>query len=186
MAEIPKGTNQGTLVHGDPYAFPCFGNIGSPMMATLNLPGFTVGLPVWLFMTPVVLNAPNASKERTLCQAHQTNLVPSHSSPIKYSPPPSSSVGESTSISSQGPRKKKRKNQKRNKKKGGKPLASSSQDRGKQPIALSNEVGGKQSTIISQASGTHIVEKPKKIRCKSRFSCKLCKRDQCTHLCLSS
>lgn len=70
--EIPKGTNQGTPIHGYPYAFPCFGDIGPPLMATLNIPGFTVGLPVWLFTNPVVPNAPDASQVSTLCQEHQT------------------------------------------------------------------------------------------------------------------
>ena len=99
MEEIPKGTNQGTPVHGDPYAFPCFGNVGPPMMATLNLLGFTVGLLVWLFTNPVVLNALDASQLGTLFQENQTNLDPFHSSPIKYSHPPSSSLVESTTTS---------------------------------------------------------------------------------------
>jgi hypothetical protein len=111
MVKTPKGTNQGTLVHGDPCAFPCFLDIGPPMMATLNLPRFTVGLLVWLFTNPVVSNALDASQVSTLCQEHQTNLDPSHSSPIKSSPPPSSSSGESTTTSNQNPRNKKRKNQ---------------------------------------------------------------------------
>ena len=46
-------------------------------MATLNLPGFTLGLPVWLFSTPNVLNAPDASQVSSLCHGHQT-LLPFH------------------------------------------------------------------------------------------------------------
>jgi hypothetical protein len=52
MEIVPEATNQGTPFHGEPYAFPCFGNVGPPYIATLTLPGFTVGLPVWLFSTP--------------------------------------------------------------------------------------------------------------------------------------
>ena len=93
-------------------------------MATLSLPGFIVGLLVWLFTNTVVSNALDASQVSTLCQENQTNIDPFHSSPIKYSPPASSASSESTTTSNQNPRKKKRKNQK--KKHGGKPLASAS------------------------------------------------------------
>ena len=132
MTEIPEGTKQGTLVHGDPCAFACFGNIVPPMIATLNLPRFIVGISVWLFTNLVFLNALDASQARILCQEHQTNLDPLHYSPIKYSPPPSFLSNESIATSSQDPRKKKRKNHKKKKKKGGKSLAFSSQAKGKQ------------------------------------------------------
>ena len=100
MSTQPESNaNQGTPVHGDPCAFPSFGNVGQPMMTTLNLPGFTMGLPFWLFTNLVVLNAPDASQVRTLSQVHQTNVDPFHSSPIKYSHPPSSSLVESTTTS---------------------------------------------------------------------------------------
>ena len=49
MASIIMDTNQGTPVQGDSYAFLLFGNIGVPLMATLNLPGFTLGLSVFFF-----------------------------------------------------------------------------------------------------------------------------------------
>lgn len=124
-------TNQGTPIHGDPCAFPCFGNIGPPMMTTLNLPGFTVGLPVWFFTNPVVPNAPDASQVSIVCQEHQTNPDPLHSSPIKSSPPPSSSSSESTTTSNQKPRKKK--------KQGGNPMAFASQAGVKQTPASSSE-----------------------------------------------
>ena len=99
MAEIPEGTNQVSPVHWDPCAFPCFGNVGPSLMATLTLPRFTVGLPIWFFSTCEVSNAPDASQVSTLCQEHQTNPNPLHSSPIKSSPPPSSSSGEITTTS---------------------------------------------------------------------------------------
>ena len=110
MEEITEGTNQGTPINGDPCSFPCFGNGGPPMMDTLNLLGFTMGLLVWLCTNTVFPNALDASQVSTLCQEHQTNPNPFHSSPIKSSSPPSSSSGESTTTSNEKPRKKKRKN----------------------------------------------------------------------------
>ena len=61
MANIPMETNQGTLAKGDPCAFPFFGNVGTPLMATLNIPGLNVGLPVWLWSTSNIPNALEAS-----------------------------------------------------------------------------------------------------------------------------
>ena len=61
MANIPVETNQGALPKGDPCAFPSFGNVGTPLMATLNIPGLNVGLPVWLWSTPNIPNALEAS-----------------------------------------------------------------------------------------------------------------------------
>ena len=93
MAKILEGTNQGTLVHQDPCSFPCFGNISLPIMATLNLLGFIVGLLVSLFANLVVPNSLDASQASTLCQEHQTNPDPLNYSPIKYYPPPTCSSG---------------------------------------------------------------------------------------------
>ena len=78
---------------GTPCTIPLTGNVGVPLMATLNLPRFTLGLPVWLFSTPIVSNAPGASQVRSLYQGNQNNASPS---PIAASPPPSTSCGEST------------------------------------------------------------------------------------------
>ena len=61
MVEIPKSSNQEIPFHVDPCNFSSFGNVGPPMMATLSLPGLTIGLPVWLFSIPSVPNVPNAS-----------------------------------------------------------------------------------------------------------------------------
>jgi hypothetical protein len=58
---VLKLSNQGTPLHGDPRAFPTFGNIGPPYIATLSLPGFTIGLPIWLFSIPVIPNSLGAS-----------------------------------------------------------------------------------------------------------------------------
>ena len=76
---------------GDSCTFTFTKNVGVPLMATLNLPGFTLGLLVWLFSSPTVLNAPGASQVRTLYQGHQKIVSPS---PVATSPPPSTSCGE--------------------------------------------------------------------------------------------
>jgi hypothetical protein len=44
MAKVTDNTNQGTPLKGDPYAFPFFGNVGVPLMATLYILGLNVGL----------------------------------------------------------------------------------------------------------------------------------------------
>jgi hypothetical protein len=54
MAKVPDDTNQGTPSQGDSCAFPFFGNVGVPLMATLNILGLNVGLPVWLGTIPNV------------------------------------------------------------------------------------------------------------------------------------
>ena len=46
MAMFPKFTNQGVPSEENPSPFPSFGNVGAPYMATLSLPGLTVGLHV--------------------------------------------------------------------------------------------------------------------------------------------
>ena len=96
MANTPPNTNQEIPMMGTPCNIPLTGNVGVPLMATLNLPGFTLGLMVWLFSTPTVLNAPDASQVRSLYQEHQNTASPSL---VVDSPPPSTSCGESTNIS---------------------------------------------------------------------------------------
>jgi hypothetical protein len=48
MANVLEDINQGTPAQGDSCNFSLFGNIGTPLMATLNIPRMNVGLPVWL------------------------------------------------------------------------------------------------------------------------------------------
>ena len=88
MAKTPLNTNQEIPMLGTPCTIPLTGNVGVLLMATLNLPGFTLGLPVWLFSTPTIPNAPNASQVSSLYQGHQKNTSPS---PIVDSPTPSTS-----------------------------------------------------------------------------------------------
>ena len=94
MDKVPENTNHGTPLQGGLCGFPGFGNVGAPLMATLSLPGFTIGLSVWLFSTPVVLNAPYASQESTLYQERQNNQDPLPSSPVTSTSSLSTSSGE--------------------------------------------------------------------------------------------
>jgi hypothetical protein len=76
MAKVLEDTNQGTPSQGDSCAFPFFGNVGAPLMATLNIPGLNVGLSVWLWTTLNVLNSLDASQISTLCHGHQMDVDP--------------------------------------------------------------------------------------------------------------
>jgi hypothetical protein len=98
MVSVPEMTNEGTSVPGEPFVFPSYGNIGPPHIATLSLPGLTIGLLVWLFSTQVILNAVSDLVTRTSPQEHQPHVDPSPSSPLRSSSP--SSTARSPSISS--------------------------------------------------------------------------------------
>jgi hypothetical protein len=130
MVSVPGMTNKGTPAPGEPFVFPSYGNIGPPHIATLSLPGLTIGLPVWLFSTQVIPNAVSASVTRTAPQEHQTHVDPSPSSPVRSSSPSSLAMSPSVSSSSSGEsfeasnsvtkKKKKRKIKKKKDKRGSK------------------------------------------------------------------
>jgi hypothetical protein len=88
MESTPGITNGGTPCPEEPFTFPYFGNIDPPCIATLSFSGLTIGLPVWLFPTPVISNllsdsiAPNTSDVSTP-PTHQPHVEFSPSSPIK-------------------------------------------------------------------------------------------------------
>ena len=97
MDSTPRDNNKDTPVPGASCALPFTGNVSVPLMtSTLNLPRFTLGLPVWFFSTQIVMNAHDSSQERTLYQGHQNNVSPTH---VATSPPPSTSCGESSDSS---------------------------------------------------------------------------------------
>jgi len=54
MATFPESTSQGFPSETNPSPFPSFRNTSAPYMATLSLPGLTIGLLVWLFSTSVI------------------------------------------------------------------------------------------------------------------------------------
>ena len=81
MTNIPVEANQETPTEGDPCDFPFFGNVGTPLMATLNIPGLNVGLLVCLWFTLNILNILKASQRSTLFQGHR--MVVNCSSSLK-------------------------------------------------------------------------------------------------------
>jgi hypothetical protein len=171
MASVPEMTNEGTPAPGEPFVFPSYGNIGPPHIATLSLPGLTIGLPVWLFSTQVIPNAVSASVVSTSPQEHQPHVDPSPSSPVRSSSPSSiarsPSVSSSSSSESSEPsnsvnkKKKKRKNKKKKNKQGSKP-PTTVKHVGKQPVTV-NRAGSVDDVKITQTT-----RKPK-------YPCRLCK-----------
>jgi hypothetical protein len=171
MASVPEMTNEGTSAPGEPFVFPSYGNIGPPHIATLSLPGLTIGLPVWLFSTQVILNAVSASVISTSPQENQPHVDPSPSSPVRSSSP--SSLARSPSISSSSSsesseasnpvnkKKKKRKIKKKKDKQGSKP-PTTVKHVGKQPVTV-NHAGSVDDVKITQTT-----RKPK-------YPCRLCK-----------
>jgi hypothetical protein len=171
MASVPRMTNEGTLAPGEPSVFPSYGNIGPPHIATLSLPGLTIGLPVWLFSTQVIPNAVSASVTSTSPHEHQPHVDPSPSSLVR-SPSPSS-LARSPSVSSSSSselseasnsvnkKKKKRKNKKKKDKQGSK-LPTIVKHVGKQPVTI-NHAGSVDDVKITQTTR------------KSKYPCRLCK-----------
>jgi hypothetical protein len=145
MASVLGMTNEGTPALGEPFVFPSYGNIGPSHIATLSLPGLTIGLSMWLFSTQVIPNEVSTSVVSTSPKEHQPHVDPSPSSPVRYSSP--SSLARSSSISSSSPsessqasnsvnkEKNKRKNKKKKNKKGSK-LPTTARQVGKQPVTV--------------------------------------------------
>jgi hypothetical protein len=106
MASVPGMTNEGTPLLGEPFFFPSYRNVGPPYIATLSLPSLTNGLPVWLFSTPVILNA-GASDVRTP-PTHQPHVNLSPTFPIRSPSISPSSPSERSQASSQIDKKKKK------------------------------------------------------------------------------
>lgn len=109
MTNIPVESNQGTPPKWDHCAFPFFGNVGTPLMATLNIPGLTIGLPIWLWSTLNILNVIEASHMTVLFQGYRMGVNCSCFAPNKsrlpLSPP---------SCNNKSKKKRKRKNKKKN------------------------------------------------------------------------
>jgi hypothetical protein len=171
MASVPEMTNEGTFAPGEPFVFPSYGNIGPPHIATLSLPGLTIGLPVWLFSTQVIPNAVSASVTSTSPQEHQPHVDPSPSSPVRSSSPSSLARSPSVSSSSSGEsseasnpvnkKKKKRKNKKKKIKQGSKP-PTTVKHVGKQPVTVTH------AGSVDDVKITQTTRKPK-------YPCRLCK-----------
>ena len=101
-----ESTNQGIPLEGNPSPYTSWGNIGAPHMATLSLPGHTIGLPVWLFSTSVVQN--NVIPQQLNHHPVDTKFGPSPSSSFVSPSPSSSSLGKSSDANNQVAEKKKK------------------------------------------------------------------------------
>ena len=99
MATPSGTTNQEVPSQGEPFVFSSFGNVGPPLMATLSLPGLTIGLPVWLFSSSVIPIPPCVSDVNSPSPEHQPLANPPSSSPDVSSPLSPSSLVESCSTS---------------------------------------------------------------------------------------
>jgi hypothetical protein len=170
MASTPESTNGGTPCPGEPYIFPSFGNFGPLYIATLSLPGLTIGLPVWFFATPVISNPPNVSTtpntlDVSTSPTHQPHVNFSPSSPIKSPSISPSSPSESSKASSQVDHKTKK--QKERKKK--------SPKLSKAPTT--SDVGSKQPITVNSTGSVDEVNKIKIKNLKPKFPCSLCKGD---------
>jgi hypothetical protein len=162
MASVPGMTNEGTPFPGEPFVFPSYGNIGPPYIATLSLPGLTIGLPVWLFSTPVISNA--GASDVSTPPTHQPHVDLSPSSPIRSPSISPSSPSESSQASSQIDKKKKKQKEKKKNQKGTKPPTTSN-------------VGSKQPTTVNSTGSVDKVDKVKTKNLKPKFPCSLCKGD---------
>jgi hypothetical protein len=164
-------TNEGNPFPGEPFVFPSYGNIGPSHIATLILPGLTIGLPVWLFSTQVILKATSASVVNTSPQEHQPHVDPSPSSAVRshspsslaryYSVSSSSSSEISEASNPMDKKKNKRKNKKKKNKQGSK-LPTTVGNVGKQSVT-GNCTGGVDDAQITQT--TH----------KTKYPYRLCK-----------
>jgi hypothetical protein len=170
MASNPGSTNGGTPSPGEPYTFPSFGNFGPPYVATLSLPGLTIGLPVWLFPTPVILNPPNVLVEPNTLDV---NTPPTHQPHVEFSPSSSinfpsispSSPSESSKASSQVDQKKKKRKEKKKK----------NLKRTKAPTT--SDVGSKKPVTVNSTGSVDEFNKIKRKNLKPKFPCSLCKGD---------
>jgi hypothetical protein len=170
MGSNPGSTNGGTPSSREPYTFPSFGNFGSPYVSTLSLPGLTIGLPVWLFPTLVILNPPNVSVAPNTLDVnapptHQPHVDLSPSSPIKSPSISPSSPSESSKSSSQVDQKKKKRKEKKTK----------SLKRTKAPTT--SDVGSKKPITVNSTGSVDEVNKIKMKNPKPKFPCSLCKGD---------
>jgi hypothetical protein len=170
MASNPRSTNGGTPSSREPYTFPSFEKFGPPYVATLSLQGLTIGLPVWLFPTPVIPNPPNVSVAPNALDVntpptHQPHVNFSPSSPIKSPSISPSSPSERSKASSQVDQKKKKRKEKKKK----------SSKRTKAP--KTSDVGSKKPVTINSTGSVDEVNKIKRKNPKPKFPCSLCKGD---------
>lgn len=59
VSTMSKVTDKDLPFNGNPNPLLDFANVGPPYVAILSLPGFTIGLPLWLFSTSLIQNTQN-------------------------------------------------------------------------------------------------------------------------------
>jgi hypothetical protein len=159
MVSAPGTTNEATNAPGEPFVFPSYRNVVPPYIASLSLPGLTIGLPICLFSTPIILSETSASVVKTYPQENKTHVDPSPSSPIRYSSPSSlartsvssSSPRESSEASNPMDKKKKKRKIKKKKNNQGSKLPTNTRHVGKQPVT-DNRVGSVDDAKITQTT----------------------------------
>ena len=100
-------TTQEVPFQGVPFVFPPNEGIGPPFIATLNIPGLTIGLSVWLFNL-VIPVTPNVSNVTSPPGEDRPQPNPSPSSSVVVPPLSSSSLDQSSMVSSHVDKKKKK------------------------------------------------------------------------------
>jgi len=100
MASFPESTSQGLHPNGNPGPFPSVRNFNALYMATLSLHGLTIGLPVWLFSSLLVLSvmSPIPLSPSFESQHSDSKVEPTPSSAVSSSSSPPS-LGESSASS---------------------------------------------------------------------------------------
>jgi len=205
-----ESTNQGIPLGGNPSPFSSWGDVGASHMATLSLPGLTIGLPVWLFSTSIVQNTTFPKQSNQQLDESRVTHQPSTSSP------PSSSLDGAGKSKIQVPKEKKEKKKKEKKKKdpkanGGKRVSSNenphtASTRPKSPCVickgdhfhrdcpciprilrdwsprLHNPVSSTSDDHVENTPSTSESEAPGQ-KGKCRFPCKLCEGDHAVHRC---
>ena len=155
MASVPRMINEGTPFPVEPFVFPSYGNVGPPYIATLSLPGLKIGLPVWLFSTPVISNV--GISYVSTPPTHQPHVDLSPSSFVGSPSISPSSPSESSKESSQIDRKKKKcKEEKKKNQKGTKP-------------PITSNVGSKQPSTVNSIGSVDEVNKTKMKNLKPKF-----------------
>ena len=110
-----ESTNQWFPLGGNPSPFSSWGDVGAPHMATLSLPGLTIGLSIWLFSTFAIQNT--VILEKSSQRLDDTKVTPQPSTSSNSPSPPSSSLDEAGKSKNQVTKKEKKGKEKKEKKK---------------------------------------------------------------------
>lgn len=110
-----ESTDQGFALRGNPSPFSSWGDVGAPHMATLSLPGLTIGLPIWLFSTSAIQST--VILEQSNQRPDDTGVAPQPSTSFISPSPSSSSLGKASKTKNQITKKKNKEKEKKKKKK---------------------------------------------------------------------